>query len=211
MLTAEQIQENYDKFYAFCEKHTGDRSENILKLVDSLGVRLATCPASTKISHHCAYPGGLIEHCLHVLGNAMILNKSFGWNLKKESIVVAALFHDLGKCSHLIDDNETDDSLVDYYIPQDSNWHKEKLGENYKHNDLIPYMTVPHRGIWMLQRYGVKLSYDEQLAILLHDGFVLQENKAYCLKEPILAHVIMTADYISTMQEKTKNDVAANI
>jgi len=31
---------------------------------------------------------------------------------------------------------------------------------------------------------------------------VADENKPYCLKEPLLAHVVMTADYLSTMQEK---------
>jgi hypothetical protein len=36
----------------------------------------------------------------------------------------------------------------------------------------------------------------------LNDGFFPAENKAYILKDPLLAHVVMTADYIATRQEK---------
>lgn len=63
-------------------------------------------------------------------------------------------------------------------------------------------MTVPHRGVFLCQHYGLRLTQEETLAILLNDGFVVDENKPYCLKEPLLSHIVMTADYISTRQEK---------
>lgn len=196
--TPEQILENFNKFRSYCEK-LGDRSEAVLKMVDFLGEQLAICPASGRKEYHRATPGGLVEHSLRVLSNAVKLTKEFGWSgsYSKESLILTALFHDIGKIGL-----PTEKGLIDYYINQDSEWHREKLGEMYKHNEKIPYMTVPQRSVFIMQHFGIQLSYDEYLAILLNDGWIIQDNKPYCLKEPPLAHVIMTADYISTMQEK---------
>lgn len=192
-LTPEQIEENWKKYRGLCEKTLGDRTAAVLTMLDALEERLALCPASGKVEFHNAFPGGLVEHSLRVLSNAMKLCKTFEWDLPKDSLVLASLFHDLGKVG---DDKDP------YYTTQDSEWHRDKLGEMYKHNKEIRYMTVPDRGVWLCQHYGVRLTQDEYLAIKLNDGWVLQENKLYCLKEPKLAHVIMTADYIATMQEK---------
>jgi hypothetical protein len=192
-LTPEQIEENWKKYCGLCEKTLGDRSPAALTMLNALEDRLALCPASGKVDFHNAFPGGLVEHSLRVLSNAFTLVKAFGWDVPKDSLVIGALFHDLGKVG---------DDKDDYYVTQDSEWHRDKLGENYKHNKEIRYMTVPDRGVWLCQHYGLKLTHDEYLAIKLNDGWVLQENKPYCLKEPKLAHVVMTADYIATMQEK---------
>lgn len=193
-ITPEQIQENWNKFCGIFEKTLeGDRLEAARRMLSDLETRLVVCPASGKKSFHNAWPGGLVEHSLRVLSNALTLCKAFGWNLPKDSLVIGSLLHDLGKLG---------DHKDDYYVPQDSDWHRDKLGEMYKHNPEILYMTVPQRGVWLCQHYGLKLSQDEYLSILLNDGWVLQENKPYCLKEPLLAHVVMTADYIATMQEK---------
>lgn len=196
-LSAEQILENFNKFRSLCEQ-TGERASAAVKMVDSLGEALIMCPASSKLSFHNCMPGGLVEHSLRVLRNALTLCKSFNWELSKESLILGSLFHDLGKVGTV----DSDGNVIPYYIPQDSDWHRDRLGEMYKHNPDIAYMTVPQRGVWLCQHYGLQLSHDEYLAIILNDGWVLQENKPYCLKEPLLAHVVMTADYISTYQEK---------
>lgn len=192
MLTPEQIEENFLQYRSLCEK-LGDRAEAAVGMVDALGARLATCPASGKVQFHNAFPGGLVEHSLRVLKNAMRLTKGFGWQLPKDSLIIGTLFHDLGK----VGDHEQD-----YYIPQTDGWKKEKYGEVYTYNSELPYMTVPLRGLFLCQHFGVKLTHDEMLAIYLNDGFVLEENKQFCLKEPLLAHVVMTADYQATMMEK---------
>lgn len=192
-LTPEQIQENWMKYRNLLEKNTGDRVDAVRNLLDSLEERLMLCPASSKKDFHNAFPGGLVEHSLRVLSNAFKLAKSFDWELPRDSLIIGCLFHDLGKVGS---------DTTDYYVPQDSDWHRDKLGETYKHNKAINYMSVPLRGVWLCQHYGLKLTHDEFLSIVLNDGWVLQENKPYCLKEPLLAHVVMTADYISTMQEK---------
>lgn len=191
-LTPEEIEQNWNKFRALCEK-LGERSAAALTMVDSLSERLALCPASAKRDFHCAFPGGLVDHSLRVLGNAMKIVKAFDWKVPKDSLIISTLFHDLGK----IGDHEND-----YYLPQTDSWRIEKMGEEYVINQNLTYMSVPARGVFLTQHFGLKLTQDETLAILLNDGFVIEENKKYCLKEPLLAHIVMTADYISTMQEK---------
>lgn len=191
-LSPEDIASNFDKFRTLCEK-LGSRSAAALSLVDHLGERLALCPASSRSEYHAAYPGGLVDHSLRVLGNAMKLVKAFGYDLPKDSLIIGCLFHDLGK----VGDHEND-----YYVPQDSDWHREKLGEMYKHNKDLQYMTVPHRGVWLCQHFGLKLSQDEWLSIMLNDGQYAEENALYKMKEPRLADVVHLSDFISTKQEK---------
>jgi putative nucleotidyltransferase with HDIG domain len=192
-LTPEQIAENFDKYRSLCEK-LGDRAESALVLVDSLGERLALCPASSRKDYHSAFPGGLVDHSLRVLTNALKLSKAMGWELSRESLIIGCLFHDLGK----VGDHQTD-----YYVPQDSEWHRDKLGEMYKHNKALQYMTVPDRGVWLCQHFGLKLTQDEWLSIKLNDGQYAEENALYKMKEPQLVDAVHMADLISTKQEKT--------
>lgn len=189
--TAEEIESNYNRFRSLCEK-LGDRAPAALALVDYFGERLAICPASAKKDYHRAIPGGLVDHSLRVLQNALTLTKAFDWFVPKDSLILATLFHDIGKLGDLEND---------YYVAAEP-WRAEKLGETYTYNSNIQFMANTHRSLYLCQHFGLKLTQDETLAILLNDGFVVQENKQYCLKEPLLAHVVMTADIIATRQEK---------
>jgi hypothetical protein len=55
-----------------------------------------TCPASSK--YHGAYPGGLLEHSLNVYDELKRLLSVYpGISVSEDSVVVAALFHDLCK------------------------------------------------------------------------------------------------------------------
>ena len=191
-LEPEDIAANFDKFRSLCEK-LGDRSQSALNLVDSLGERLAISPASSRLDFHNCMVGGLVDHSLRVLSNAMKLIKTFGWEVPKDSLIIGTLFHDLGK----VGDHEND-----YYLPQDSDWHREKLGEMYKYNREMQYMTVPDRGVWLCQHFGLKLTQDEFLAIKLNDGQYDDTNAPYKMKEPLLADIVHQADIISTKQEK---------
>lgn len=196
-LTAEQITENFEKYRSFMEK-LGPRSSSALNLVDTLGEKLALCPASSKKDYHHAIPGGLIDHSLRVLTNALKILKTFGWDIPKESLIIGCLFHDIGKVGY-VDEN---DNVVDYYISQDSDWHREKLGENYKHNKDMKYMTTTDRSLWLMQHFGIKLTFEEFVAIRLADGQYAEENAPYKMKEPILADIVHMADFIATKQEK---------
>jgi len=191
-LTPEEITTNFEKYRSFLEK-LGDRSESALSMVDALGERLALCPASSRKEYHAAFPGGLVDHSLRVLSNALKLCKTFGWDVPRESLIIGCLFHDLGKVG---------DESSDYYLPQTDSWRVDKLGEVYTHNRSMQYMTVPDRGVWLCQHFGLRLTKEEFLAIKLNDGQYDETNAPYKMKEPLLADVVHQADLISTKQEK---------
>lgn len=191
-LTPEEIEQNWNRMLSLCEK-LGPRSEAVLKMLNALDERLAMCPASTKVDYHNCFPGGLVDHSLRVLKNAMTLSKAFDWPVPRDSLIISCLFHDLGK----VGDHEKD-----YYVPQTDNWRYERLGEHYTYNKDMQYMTVPDRGIFLCQHFGIKLSQDELLAIKLNDGQYDESNAPYKLKEPLLADLVHTADVIATKQEK---------
>ena len=190
-LTPEKIKENYDKFEALCSK-LGDRSEPVLALLQHLGDRLALCPASARLEHHSCFPGGLVDHSLRVLQNAYNLMKVYNCQFSKESVIISCLFHDLGKVGD--EDN-------DYYVPNKSDWHRDK-GMLYEYNEKISYMSVPHRSVYLMQKFGVLLSKEEFLSILLNDGQYIEANKTYAMREPVLSMIVHQADAYSTMWEK---------
>jgi len=194
-LSPEDIASNFDKYRSFMEK-LGDRSEAALALVDHLGERLALCPASSRKDFHAAFPGGLVDHSLRVLSNALKLCKAFGWDIPKESLITGCLLHDIGKCG---------DEDQDYYLPQTDSWRVDKLGEFYTHNKEMQYMTVPDRGVWLCQHFGLKLTKEEFLAIKLNDGQYAEENSPYKMKEPTLAVAVHMADLAATREEKEKH------
>jgi hypothetical protein len=191
-LSPEEIEKNWLRFRGLCEK-LGERSEVVLAMVDSLGERLVMCPASAKRDFHNAFPGGLIDHSLRVLGNAVRITKAFGWDVPKDSLIISTLFHDIGKVGT---------PTQDFYVPQTDNYWIEKKGEMYTYNNDVTYMSTPDRSVFLMQHFGVKLTEDEALAIKLNDGFVVNENKPYCLKISNLVFAVMTADYAATMEEK---------
>lgn len=191
-ISAEKIEENYNKFISLCKK-LGDRSPAVLKMMDDIGERFALAPASAKLDYHCAFAGGLCDHSLRVLQNAYKLMQTWEFEFPKESIIISCLFHDLGKVG---DDKE------DYYVTQKEDW-KYKRGEVFDYNKNMKYMSVTDRSLWLLQKYGVQLSQDEYLAISLSDGQYVESNRSYSMKEPMLSLVVHQADVYSTRWEKT--------
>ena len=96
-----------------------------------------------------------------------------GWpsiNFTDEELIFAAVHHDLGKVGDL--DN-------DYYIPQDSEWHRKNRGEIFKHNPALQYMTVTDRAIFILNHFGIKMSQWEYIGLRLTDGMYEEANKSY--------------------------------
>jgi hypothetical protein len=94
------------------------------------------------------------------------------------------------------------DESSDYYLPQTDSWRVDKLGEVYTHNRSMQYMTVPDRGVWLCQHFGLRLTKEEFLAIKLNDGQYAEENAPYKMKEPSLAIVVHTADLLAPREEK---------
>ena len=178
-LTAEQIQDNWNKFLSIIDEHISEpRCSELKSFYETYAERIMLMPASHKKEYHNAFPGGYVDHVLRVVQCALKLNKvwvEMGVDTSTytvEELVFASLNHDLGKMG---------DEQNESYIPQTDQWRKEKLGEDYKFNDRLEYMSVPDRGLHLLMSHGVTFSRNEMLAIKLHDGLYDDANKPYLM------------------------------
>jgi len=178
-LTAEQIQDNWNKFLSIIDTHISEPRRSKLKVFyEQYAERIMFMPASHKKEYHNAFPGGYVDHVLRVVLCAFKLNEvwvDMGVDTSTytfEELVFASLNHDLGKMG---------DEQNESYIPQTDQWRKEKLGEDYKFNDRLEYMSVPDRGLHLLISHGITFSKNEMLAIKLHDGLYDDANKPYLM------------------------------
>ena len=176
-----KIESNWKQHEKLCKRLSSD---NLNKLLDELGQRLVMCPASTRKDQYGCYPGGLIEHALEVTALMRTLADAYSFSVPIASILRVGLLHEIGKVGNL-------ESA--YFVEQDSDWHREKLGQHYKYNEDLNKMSVSHRTLYLLQHYGVTLTNDEWLAIQLASGSHFEENRFYVGHEPSLALILQQA------------------
>jgi len=159
-----------------------------------IGMAYVTAPASTRLEFHSCYLGGLLAHSLNVVANLRKLVGSLcSGKYDDPTLAFVGLFHDLGKAGT---------GTKDLYVPEPSDWHREKLGQLYQVNPDLQYMSTGERSLFNLQRYNIELSNDEYLAIKLNDGQYVDENRSYRMREPELALLVHWADMWSVRQEK---------
>jgi len=165
-------------------------------LMEDLGERFFEAPASGKLAFHNCMPGGLCEHSLRVYSIFKNLVKSYGdSNWDEDDILIAGLFHDLGKVGTLD---------KPYFVPKNSQWHLEKMGMVYESNPELPFMPHAQRSLFLLQHYNVKLNDLVYGAILIHDGQYVDENKPYKMNEGKFAILLHMADRLACEIEKEK-------
>ena len=205
-LTPEQIHENWVKLInlikdTFTEDYPNNRREKLLNMYQYFEDRMCMAPASGKEHYHNAHVGGYVEHVLHVIDCAVQLKKV--WvdngatiNFTDEELIFAAMHHDLGKVG---------DMDKDYYVPQESEWHRKNQGSIFTHNGKLQYMTVTDRAIFLLNQFSIKMSENEYIGLRLTDGlyeeanksYYVSYNKDYALKSNI-AYILHQADSMAT-------------
>ncbi|MAG25538.1 hypothetical protein CMI47_08170 [Candidatus Pacearchaeota archaeon] len=190
MLSPDIIESNWKKFENLCGRL---KDKNLSSLLDEMGERIVMCPLSMKRDQQGCYPGGLVENSLSVTLVMKTLNETFDMNLDTTSIIRVGLLHSLGKIGDL-----TGHSFID----QDSDWHREKLGQYYKFNEDIAKMSMSHRTLYLLQHFDVKLSREEWIAIQLSQGSHFEENRFYVGHEPTIALALQQARNIVNHIEK---------
>ena len=127
-LTPEQIQENWDKLLGIIDKYiSSPRKEQLKALYEKYEDRLATMPASGREAFHSCFVGGYVDHILNVIECGLKTAKMWEFfGAKKdwtdEELVFSLMNHDFGKVGD--DDGE-------YYIPNESEWHRKNLGIMY--------------------------------------------------------------------------------
>ena len=174
-LTPEQIQENWDKLIDIVETtFEGERKDKLLKMYDYFKDRAMFAPASGVVYYHNAWPGGYVDHILNITECSKKIYhmwKDMGAHTDEyteESVVFCALHHDLGKLGDLTED---------YYVPNESEWHRINQGKMYEYNEKLHYMTVTDRAVWLLNQFNVKMTEVEYLALRLTDGMYEKANK----------------------------------
>ena len=201
-LTPEQIQENWQQLRdLITETFEGERLEKLNEMYDYFEDRMIIAPASGKEHYHNAHIGGYVEHVLHVTDCAVQLKRV--WednnatiNFSDEELIFAAIHHDLGKVG---------DMDKDYYVPQESEWHRKNKGEIFTHNDELQYMTVTDRAIFLLNQFGLVMSEKEYIGLRLTDGLYEEANKSYYISynpawqlKSNIAYILHQADSMAT-------------
>ena len=201
-LTAEQIEMNWQKLIDTIEGFiSDDRKENLLKMYKDFEERMMFAPASAKGHFHNAMPGGYVEHILHIISHSLELKQLWEKNgaminFTDEELVFAAMHHDLGKVG---------DMDKDYYVPQESEWHRKNRGEIFNHNSELQYMTVTDRAIFLLNQFGIKMTEWEYVGLRLTDGLYEEANKSYYISynkdwalKSNIAYILHQADSMAT-------------
>jgi len=204
-LSAEELVENFKKLRKLISIFSIERQELLNKFMDDFEEKFLICPAASRTHHHGAFPGGLVVHTLNVCKNFHILydmRKNQGENMNGytlESGLFCALVHDFGKLGTL---------EHDYYVPSTSDWHMKNQGKIYDLNPAIDFMPHEHRSIYLLQKYGIKLTQIEWTSIITHAGMFDEANKRYWMPyqqadifKTNLPYILHDADMLSYRQE----------
>ena len=178
MLEAEKIKDNWERYREIVNTSFPTRKDALNRMYDDLEDRMVFMPASSMEHFHNAFAGGYVDHILRVMECAEALH--FTWSSQgadmsgytREELLFAAMHHDLGKAGFPGEGNEV-------YQIETSDWHRKNQGKLYKTNANIPFAMVPDLSIWLLQEYGVKVSWNEYQAIKIHDGMYDEANKPY--------------------------------
>jgi len=197
----EKAKKNLEKFNAFLADDP--RVDELDAMYDVFGEQLLSAPASGKAHYHNAFPGGYLDHVVHVAETSMKVAtayKAIGGEIDftKKEMIFAALHHDLGKLGS---------ESGAYYLDQDSDWHR-KRGELYTYNGNIQYMTVTDRALYLLQKFNIKVTQNEWLAIKLSDGLYDDSNAAYLKNHSVypmktnLPYVIHWSDHMACSAER---------
>ena len=201
-LTEKQIIENWESLMKLIEDtFDGERKEKLLEMYKYFEDRMSVAPASGKAHYHNAMVGGYVEHVLHVVDCAVQLKEVWEKNgatinFTDEELIFAAMHHDLGKVG---------DMNKDYYVPQESEWHRKNQGSIYTHNGELQYMTVTDRALFLLNQFGITMSEWEYVGIRLTDGLYEEANKSYYMSynkdfslKSNIAYVLHQADMMAT-------------
>jgi len=206
MLEAQTIKDNWDSLRYRIDQFE-DRKDALNKLYDDFEDRMVMAPASGTSFHHNAFAGGYVDHVLRVMDCANELYDVWarmgadvsGYTMHE--LQFAALNHDLGKMGFPGDGNEV-------YQVETSDWHRKNMGRMYVPNKDIPFAVHSDLSLYLLQHYKIPVSWNETLAIKVHDGVYNDGAKPYYMARseqakmknhmPLLLH---HADHMATQIE----------
>jgi hypothetical protein len=204
-LTDNEILQNWNELISIINTtFSGERKDKILKLHEYFEERMPFTPASSKEFFHNAFPGGYVQHVLHVIEGGKMLKDVWAKmgceiNFTDEELIFSCLFHDLGKIGDL---------NTDYYIVQEDQWRRNKMSEIYTLNPKLDFMQVTDRTFWLLSQFDIKYSSNEFLGIRLADGLYAEYNKSYLITygeqfipKSNIVYIVHAADFAAMHSE----------
>jgi hypothetical protein len=155
-ITLDNLEIQYNELFELLE----DRKQQVIKFKEYIESETSwlTSPASTRF--HLNIERGLLLHSVGVTYNALRIKNLIAPDISDESIVVTALFHDLGKVGY---------PGKPYYLPNDVKWEIEKRGITYKTNSEAITMNLAVRSLYLIGN-RIRLTEEEAQAIVAHDG-----------------------------------------
>ena len=191
-----------------------DRFENLLSNVKREGMPALmafikksdfyTAPASTR--YHSCHEGGLLEHSLNVYDCLMAKLENPTWaealsQVEPESIVIAALLHDLCKCYYYAVEMKNKKVYSETGSKVDNGGRYDwQLVPGYTTDDKIPY-GHGEKSVMMIEEY-IRLKPVERYAIRWHMGFTEPKESwntlGLAMKKHPLILAIHEADVEST-------------
>lgn len=172
----ETIQENFNTTMGLIP-------EDFKEMFGAFADKYSLCPASSRADYFAAFPGGLCLHTLNVYNWTRRFKVAMEADVDTESLKKIVFLHNFGKVGSLEED---------YFVEQESKWHRDR-GMLYELNPKLTYMKIPQRSLFLAQEFGIKLTEDEYLAVLLQDGHVDDTNAPYKFREPNLALVFQNS------------------
>lgn len=148
-------------------------------------------PASTKF--HGALPGGLLMHSVGVCDHALILRKNLMMDIPADSVILCAIFHDVGKIYAKM--SETGDGKAEpRYIPNvlQSGKVSDAKPFGYNPDDNGINLTIKDA---LLPLKWIDLSDAEIQALMGADGQYVPVNGSMQHKEHPLTLITHWADY----------------
>ena len=186
MLTKEKIKSNATKFFKTGEKYEFMTEE----LMNFLGADVIAAPATTKLDSYNAFEGGLIDHSLRTTSYAVKLNGLLPEDMQctMESVVKVACLFQIGKTF--------------MFLPNTSQWHKDKLGQMYEFADDLVALRVGERSVKYAVDNGVRFTDDEYQAIINYDK--TDEDKQAMFHTNTLGIILRQASDLAIMEEKKR-------
>lgn len=150
------INKNKERFLSLCEKIDRNGKEDLILWLEHSD--FFTAPASAR--YHGSHEGGLLEHSLNVYDQAKRLLSLYSEiSVSEESVIIAALFHDLCK--------------VNFYATEKRN-RKNESGvwesyDAYTIKEKFPYGGHGSKSVFLVQNF-IRLTPEEAVAINCHMG-----------------------------------------
>jgi len=191
---------NFEQFKKQATKlSSGQSDKSLFQELESDAEQIMLSPASTRYDLVCAYPGGLIEHSLRVLSTMAKMRSIYDPENKVpvNSIILVALFHDIGKAGN---------GKKSYYLDNDSEWHRTKLGQMYTINEKLAHLPVSQLSLEFLIRNGFTPNSDEWYAISSIRDKVRDDIPVS--GEPMLAVMLQHAVKLACIVGKNKKEVS---